>query len=113
MLPKKHRITRKDGFKNIYRSSRSYTSGIIVLTAKKNNLDRTRLAAVAGIKFSKKAVARNRIKRQIREIMHRQLSSLPAGWDMVVSVRRTGNSQENYKSRELQEMIKIVLKKLV
>jgi ribonuclease P protein component len=38
-------------------------------------------------KVSKKAVVRNRIKRQIRAILRQLLPRLKSGWNIVISVR--------------------------
>ena len=38
-------------------------------------------------KVSKRAVCRNRIKRQLKAVCQRFLVRLPAGWDVVIVVR--------------------------
>lgn len=43
----------------------------------------SRLAVVVGLKVSKKAVDRNRLKRQIRAILSKKLKTLRPGFDVL------------------------------
>ncbi len=55
---------------------------------KPNGLDVTRFAVAAGLKYSKKAVARNRIKRQVRAIVHKHLGDIQPGYDVLLIARK-------------------------
>lgn len=50
------------------------------------SLPRSRFGITVSQKVSKKAVARNRIKRQIRSIILSQLPSLDSGFDVIIVV---------------------------
>lgn len=54
----------------------------------KNKLEVSRFAVAAGLKVSKKAVDRNRIKRQVRAIVHEHLLEISAGYDVLLIVRK-------------------------
>jgi ribonuclease P protein component len=58
-------------------------------------------------KVSKRAVVRNRIKRQIRAAWHQFLPWLSPGWDVVIVVKPTAD-QCNY-SEILQELEKLLV----
>jgi ribonuclease P protein component len=49
-----------------------------------NNLSLSRFAVVVGLKVHKKATKRNRIKRQIREIVRLSLSKIKSGFDVLI-----------------------------
>ena len=49
-----------------------------------NALPVSRFAVVAGVKVSKKAVVRNRLKRQVRAIVHEVLGEITPGYDVLL-----------------------------
>jgi ribonuclease P protein component len=70
----------------VRRTGRSYAHPLVVLFAAPGDGDLTRV----GISVSKRvggAVTRNLLKRRIREIMRRQMSTLQPGWDLLFVVR--------------------------
>jgi len=107
MLPAKNRITKKEDFDAVYRQSRTVSAGNVVLKFRKNNFEYSRIGIVVGTKFSKLAVERNRIKRQLREIMRAEFKKIYPGWDMVIIAQKKGKSF--LSSRELREMVEKVL----
>lgn len=50
----------------------------------KNNLATSRFAVVVGTKVSKKAVDRNRIRRQYREIVRSMMKEIKPGFDVIL-----------------------------
>jgi ribonuclease P protein component len=52
-----------------------------------NNLPPTRIGISVSQKVSKKAVVRNRLKRQIRAALRQLLPRLTPGWQVIVGVR--------------------------
>lgn len=62
----------------------------------------TRVGLSIGQKVSKRAVVRNRIKRQIRAIFRQFLPDLAAGWRLVIVVRPEAVGCES--SEFLQEL---------
>ena len=84
-FPSSRRLLRPEEYDVVF-NSREYSvnNGLLLVLAKKNNLGFNRLGLIVGKKSLRKAVDRNRIKRQLRESF-RQLDSLSL--DIVVLVR--------------------------
>ena len=84
-FPSIHRLLRSKEYDVVFNSSEySVSNELLLVLAKKNNLGFNRLGLIVGKKSLRKAVDRNRIKRQLRESF-RQLDSLSL--DIVVLVR--------------------------
>ena len=84
-FPSIHRLLRSEEYDVVFNSCEySVSNGLLLVLAKKNNLGFNRLGLIVGKKSLRKAVDRNRIKRQLRESF-RQLDSLSL--DIVVLVR--------------------------
>lgn len=78
------------------------------MTLPSSNEDKppTRIGISVSQKVSKKAVIRNRIKRQIRAAFRQLLPQLSPGWRLIVGVR-TEASQCDYAQflRELKQLL--------
>ncbi|MDO8473761.1 MAG: ribonuclease P protein component [Dehalococcoidia bacterium] len=84
MLSKEHRLTRRSDFQLLSRKGRSWANRLLILKAKPNSL----LVSRYGFSVSKaigNAVARNRTKRQLREIVRKR--NLKPGWDVLIIAR--------------------------
>ncbi|NQV88892.1 MAG: ribonuclease P protein component [Parcubacteria group bacterium] len=88
MLPQKHRLKLDKDIKTLYAKGRSVFGMYVGVKLMKNNLEVSRFAVAAGLKVSKKAVDRNRIKRQVRAIVHEHLSEIATGYDVLLIVRK-------------------------
>ena len=64
--------------------SKSFFSKTVGVKALKNNLDVSRFAIAIGLKVSKKAVKRNRVKRQLREVLRLNLEKIKPGYDVMI-----------------------------
>jgi len=82
MLPKKNRLTKDKEFNNVFKNGRSSYTKILGFKAIKNNLNLNRFGIIVSKKVSKKAVERNKIKRQIRAII--KSKNLHQGYDIIV-----------------------------
>lgn len=72
-------------FRRLYATS-GHANGYLVLYARKNRTDRSRV----GITVSKKlghAVVRNRVRRRLREVYRLNEEKFAPGWDIVVVAR--------------------------
>ena len=69
MLDKAHRLKKDTDYKRLLKNSRSCSFGALSARADYNNLDVTRIGVVTGTALSKKAVVRNRVRRQLQEIV--------------------------------------------
>lgn len=85
MLPKQHRLQKDADFQKIWKSGRSFYTKILGFKAAKTGREFSRLGIVVGNKISKKATERNRLKRQLREILAKRICQIGPGWDIVVS----------------------------
>jgi ribonuclease P protein component len=100
MLPYKNRLIKRADFEKVYKYGRFFYFGNVSVKAKENGLEEARIGFSVGTKFSKKAVERNRAKRQLREIFHKMLDRLKKGNDIVVIVKKGKNGENSRKKTE-------------
>ena len=84
MLKKMNRITKKKEFDHIFKNGKSIFNKIIGMKIVFNELDNSRFGIIVSNKISKKAVKRNKIKRQIRSILRKKLEILNKNIDCTV-----------------------------
>jgi len=77
------RIRSSPEFRAVYRARHRAADGRIVAYARPNGSDTTRLGVSVG-KRCGNAVARNRVKRLLREVFRRARREWPAGYDVVL-----------------------------
>jgi ribonuclease P protein component len=123
-LPKIHRLRRRQDFSAVYRSGLRRSTTHLTLRALypfkdppllPDDLDEatqlssvpTRLGISVSQKVSKRAVVRNRIKRQIRAAFHHFLPQLSLGWQIVVVVKP--NATECGYEQILQELKQLLI----
>jgi ribonuclease P protein component len=86
-FPKQVRLRRQADFDLVYQGSVFAADDVLVIRARRNDMDVTRL----GLSVSRKvgnAVVRNRWKRLIREAFRRQRLELPVAMDLVVRPKK-------------------------
>jgi ribonuclease P protein component len=101
MLPFKNRLVKRKDFEKIYKHGNFFYFGAIGIKALKNDLNDTRIGISIGLKYSKKAVERNKIKRQIREIAKKNLTKIKSGFDVVITIKKEEKKNINFKELEL------------
>lgn len=94
MLARENRLKKEKDFESIFKNGRGFKQGLVYLKIKKNNLETIRFGFIVSKKISGKAVARNRIKRKLREIVRKEISGLKNGWDIAVVVDQ--NPEDNF-----------------
>lgn len=85
-FPKQYRLLRRLEFQRVYKQGQRRSASLCTVFYRPNGLPGTRL----GITVPKRigtAVARNRIKRRIREVFRLHRTELPGGWDLVLNPR--------------------------
>ncbi|MBI5369899.1 ribonuclease P protein component [Candidatus Uhrbacteria bacterium] len=88
MLPAAHRLRHEKDIKTLLAKGRSVFGLFMGFRIRKNTLDVSRFAVAVGTKVSKKAVVRNRLRRQIRAILFKHLSAITPGYDFLVMVKK-------------------------
>ena len=102
MLPEKNRLKKKKDFERVFKKGRGFEKGFLYSKTAKNNLKENRFGFVVSKKISLKAVVRNKIKRQLREIVKKKLSEIKPGIDEVIIVK------PGFKINNFQELEKMV-----
>jgi ribonuclease P protein component len=85
-MQRRNRLTASKDFLSVRRKGRSFPCPLLTLHARPNEGLPLRLGVSVGKRFGP-AVARNRFKRRLREIVRRRLESLASGWDVIFSAR--------------------------
>jgi ribonuclease P protein component len=85
-LPARLRLRHKGDFDAAYARGRRMSDGFFSVTARANDADTPRLGLAVAVKLAGSAVARNRLRRIIRESFRLHQKELPAV-DLVVSAR--------------------------
>lgn len=89
----------KQEFANVFAHRQRLYSGCFVGYYKPTSLGKPRLGIIVSKKSAKKAVSRNRIRRQVRESFRQVAATLPS-MDIVVVARYTAASASNKELRQ-------------
>lgn len=92
------RLLKTDEFSSVFRLRQQANNAWFQVLSKKNNLEHPRLGLVVGKKIAKRAVARNYMKRCIREVF-RQNAAEFCGVDFVVRVRQKFDRRKTAECR--------------
>jgi ribonuclease P protein component len=124
-LPKANRLKSRKDFQAVFREGIRRHSSHFTLRAlkpsglKKPSLDTviseqplssTKFGVSISTKVSKKAVIRNRIKRQITAALHELLPKLFPGWRLVIVVKPTAAESQCVSQQFLQELKELLVK---
>lgn len=88
MLPSEYRLRHEKDIKTLFARGKSVFGIWVGMKYRKNGLQNSRFAVVAGIKVSKKAVVRNRLKRQVRAVIHERLEQIAPGYDVILFMKK-------------------------
>jgi ribonuclease P protein component len=103
MLPKYNRLQKEREFQRVFKNSRSFSMrNLSIRTAKNTTREgKIRFGFVISNKIDKRAVRRNALKRQLREIARTLIFELNPGYDIVVVVQRDFDFP--YKQEEIKK----------
>lgn len=87
MLPKENRLKKKGDFDKIHQEGKFYGTKFVAIKLVKNSLSVSRFGFLVGLKISKRATVRNRIKRRLREIIRLNIDKIKAGYDVIFMVK--------------------------
>lgn len=109
MLPKENRLVTREDFKAVFRGRLRARRGPFQLVCEKNNISKARFGFVVSLSVSKKAVRRNKLRRQLHEIVRATLSSKISDYDCVIRAY-AGSDELSYDDIEkhIVEMFKKV-----
>ncbi|NQV90636.1 ribonuclease P protein component [Candidatus Uhrbacteria bacterium] len=88
MLPSEYRLRHEKDIKTLFARGKSVFGIWVGMKFRKNGLETSRFAVVVGTKVSKKAVVRNRLKRQVRAIIHDRLTVITPGYDVLLFMKK-------------------------
>jgi len=108
MLSLENRITKNKDFKEVHKKGDFFSFGMIFLKIKKNKLGYTRFGISIGLKFSKKATERNKIKRKLRLILAKEFPKMKKGFDIVVGIKKKDGLLNNQElTRDIEKSLKL------
>lgn len=107
MLEIKHRLKSPRQIENVFKKGKSTRSGFLFLKYCPNKFRNSRIAFSVGVKFSKKAVDRNRAKRILRSEMKKNLSKLKPGFDIVIFLGQI--SPKEFEKENIEASLKKAL----
>ncbi len=85
-MERRFRLRRAADFQRLQREGRSWSHPLLILVARRNGLNLTRVGVTATRKIGK-AVRRNRAKRLLREAARHLHPHLEPGWDLLLIAR--------------------------
>jgi len=124
-LPKANRLKSRKDFQAVFRegirrhSSHFTLRALRPISSKAPSLDTatsekqpssTKFGVSISTKVSKRAVIRNRIKRQITAALHQFLPKLSPGWRVVIVVKPTAAESQCVSQEFLQELEQLLVK---
>jgi len=111
MLPDTHRLKGQKTISVLFRRGKTFSDDILLLKIKRGDPEEpTQFGFAAGLKFSKKAVDRNRVKRWMREAVRPKISETKPGWKAVFAVD-SKFSKDEMSFPLIQKSVENLLKK--
>lgn len=86
MLPEENRLRSKKDHDRVYKEGLRYKSPffLLICAKRKDSTSPSRFSFVISKKVEKTAVKRNRVRRQIREMVRKNLESINDGFDCII-----------------------------
>jgi len=84
MLPAAHRLKGKKIFDDLFRTGKTFSNEVLMMKVSEGEVGQpTKFGFGASLKFSKKAVERNRAKRWMREAVQARIEEIQPGWHVI------------------------------
>lgn len=71
----------------MFKNGKTVNGSFLFIKFKKNNLEMSRFGFIVGLKISKKAVERNKIKRLLSEVIRVNLKQIKNNYDIITVVK--------------------------
>ncbi len=88
MLPRVFRLSKQEDLAKVFRQGKVYQDGLFILRLAANGLAYCRATVIISGKVSKKAVWRNRWRRQIKEALRLSGLNPKRGYDLTITVKK-------------------------
>jgi len=86
MLSRKNKLKKDNDFKKVFKDGKYRQKDFIKVKFLKNNLSVNRFSFIVGLKISKKAVLRNKVKRRLEEIIRLNFEKIITGFDIIILI---------------------------
>ena len=108
-LPSKYRLSNSNEIKEVFKRGQILDSGFFQVRFIPAAPGLKKFAFIVGLKVSKKAVIRNRIRREVSEIIRLNISKIKPGYFIVILVKPQAANGEvkNLKEDLVNSLIKI------
>ena len=84
MLPRANRLNKQKDFKAVFSRGKTKQHGFFVIRSLPNAYEFSRFGFVVSARVAKKAVTRNRLRRQMSEMIRLNLKKIKNGFDVVL-----------------------------
>ncbi len=84
MLPKNNRLRQQEDFKSVFRGGKTYQGSSLSLRVRQVDRPFPRFGLIVSSAVAKKAIVRNRFRRQLSEIVGHHLGETNSGFDAIL-----------------------------
>ncbi len=84
MLPKTYRLAKKKDFELVFKNGEAIKGDFLLIKLLKSQLKNSRFGFIVSKKVSNKAHVRNKIKRQMRAVVLKELVNLKKSEDVII-----------------------------
>ncbi len=97
MLTKKYRLKSNSEISQVFKNGKTVKSSFLFLKYEPNNSEQIKIAFSIGLKYSKKAVDRNRAKRVLRTCSEDLIGKIKPGFNLVFFFDKNFNEDLEFK----------------
>lgn len=100
---KMNSLKKENDFKNVFKKGEVFGNRTFVMYFLKNTFEKNRIGIIVSKKISKKAVVRNKIRRQMKEAYRLNEKNILTGYDIILIAR------ESIKKTDYQKIEKSLM----
>lgn len=109
MLPRANRLNKQKDFDDVFKRGKTKQDGFLAVRAKSNQQEFSRFGFIVSSRAAKNAVTRNRLRRQMSEIIRLNLKEIKNGFDIVLTAK---SSLAGMDCQEIKKTLLDLLAKL-